>query len=183
MPHWRDKHQIGVRVGHNSAPICTPTDGNRIAGGSIRPPRLPDISDTLAPFCPQSTQQGQLSRNNSTSGSGYVILAYQSEGFTAIAAHYCRRLPGVAESRYCENRFPYQFARDRIQKQDPSFFTMQKPFIGYLDFLWEKQIRSRESVKQLRIDVSYGRAGKMAVPEGDVENGYWRFKSSNYRPN
>jgi len=71
----------------NRSPICTPTDGNRIAGGSIRLPRLPNISDTVAPLCLHSTQQRQLPRNNSTAG--FVILACQSEGLAAIGAHYC----------------------------------------------------------------------------------------------
>jgi hypothetical protein len=70
-------------------------------------------------------------------------------------------------------------AANWIQKQVPSFFSTQKPFIGYLDFLWEREIGAGERLKQLRINVSYGRGGKMAVPKGDIEKGYWRFKTSN----
>ncbi len=66
-----------------------------------------------------------------------------------------------------------------IQTKDPSFFSTQQPFIGYLDFLWEKEIGGGERVRQLRIEVGYGRGGKTPVPVGHTEKGYWRFKTSN----
>lgn len=64
-----------------------------------------------------------------------------------------------------------------ILDKEPAFFEHHLPFIGYVEFLWEKQIRGDQRLKQLKIHLSYGRSGKVRVPEGHDELAPWRFKA------
>lgn len=104
--------------------------------------------------------------------------------------HGTLRVPDKARHRYIEHL--KKFAKtDRlllgvidqeaavrwILDKEPAFFEHNLPFIGYVEFLWEKQIRGHQRLKQLRILVQYGRGGFGRTPEGHDDADRWRFKS------
>ena len=64
-----------------------------------------------------------------------------------------------------------------ILDKEPTFFEQNLPFIGYVEFLWEKQIRGDQRLKQLKIHLSYSRGGFARVPDGHDGLDRWRFKA------
>jgi len=69
-----------------------------------------------------------------------------------------------------------------ILEKQPDFFEHELPFIGYVEFLYETFIRGNQRLKQLNINLSYGRGGKVSIPSGHRENVGWRFKASGGSP-
>jgi hypothetical protein len=100
------------------------------------------------------------------------------------------RVPEQARLRYTEQL--KQFAKtDRlllgtidqeaavrwIVDQEPKFFEEHLPFIGYVEFLWEKQIRGNQRLRQLKITLQSGRGGFGETPAGHQQNDRWRFRA------
>ena len=65
-----------------------------------------------------------------------------------------------------------------LSYQNPSREQQHQPFIGYIEFLWEKQIRGHERLQQLKINLSYSRGGKAPIPAGHKDADFWRFKAA-----
>jgi hypothetical protein len=63
-----------------------------------------------------------------------------------------------------------------ILAMQPNFLDKELPFIGYVDFLWETQIRGHQRVQRLNIGLSYMRSGHVSPPPGSNDRDRWRFK-------
>lgn len=105
--------------------------------------------------------------------------------------HGTLRVPDQARDRYVEHL--KKFAKtDRlllglidqeaavrwIVDKEPTFFEENQPFIGYVQFLWEKQIRGDQRLRQLKINLQYGRGGFGETPKGHNDRDRWRFSAS-----
>lgn len=68
-----------------------------------------------------------------------------------------------------------------ILKNDPKFFEKFLPFIGYVQFLFETQLRGGQRLKRIDIQISYGAGGTSSIPKNkEVKKshiGSWRFKA------
>jgi len=102
--------------------------------------------------------------------------------------HGTLQVPGKARQRY--TRYLKEFAGTErpmgvdeeaavrwILDKEPTFFEHNLPFIGYVEFLWEKRIRGDQRLKQLRIHLSYSRGGRARIPEGHDLDTRWRLKA------
>lgn len=65
-----------------------------------------------------------------------------------------------------------------ILAKHPDYFAQQLPLIGYIEFLWETQIRGDQRLRQLRIGLLYVRSGLIHGPAGRDEKTHWRFKDT-----
>lgn len=68
-----------------------------------------------------------------------------------------------------------------ILKKEPSFFSQQIPFIGYLQFLFESQLYGGQRIEKIKIGAGYGVGGLATIPKDKkVEEGRssipWRFR-------
>jgi hypothetical protein len=66
-------------------------------------------------------------------------------------------------------------AAEWIVKKDPKFFEQETPYIGYVEFLWETQIKGDQRVNKVDISLGYGRGGKQMVPAGVDDSSPWKF--------
>jgi hypothetical protein len=64
-----------------------------------------------------------------------------------------------------------------VLKKEPDFFKKELPFIGFVEFLWEAQIRGDQRVRQVKIHLGYGRSGHLEVPRGHDDVTPWRFQA------
>lgn len=70
-----------------------------------------------------------------------------------------------------------------ILERDPGFFAKHLPFIGYVEFLWEGELRGGQRIRSFKADVSYGMGGLGGMPPGDDaavyknRDGPWRFEA------
>ena len=64
---------------------------------------------------------------------------------------------------------------------DAEYFRRQKPFIGYLQFLYEGQLQGGERIKGIKVEVTWGMGGVHTVPKDPAaykdRSGRWRFKA------
>jgi inhibitor of cysteine peptidase len=63
-----------------------------------------------------------------------------------------------------------------IVGRDPTFFSTQMPFIGYVDVRWETAIGGNLRLKTMSVEISYSRDDRGAVPPGHDGQCSWRFK-------
>jgi hypothetical protein len=72
------------------------------------------------------------------------------------------------------------FVKGLVAK-DPDYFREQKPFIGYVQFLYETQLHGGERITGIKAEVSWAIGGVHALPKNpDVykaRSGPWRFKA------
>jgi hypothetical protein len=64
-----------------------------------------------------------------------------------------------------------------VLRKKPDFFENELPFIGYVEFLWETQIRGDQRVQQVKIHLGYSRSGHLEVPRGHDDVTAWRFQA------
>ena len=68
-----------------------------------------------------------------------------------------------------------------ILKREPKFFEKTTPFIGYVQFLYETQLRGGERMKGLRVNAGWTLGGLHSAPKNlDYEKGRdvpWRFEA------
>ena len=71
-------------------------------------------------------------------------------------------------------------AKELVAK-DAEFFRRQKPFIGYVQFLYEGQLRGGERIKGIKAEVTWGMGGVHTIPKDATvykdRGGPWRFKA------
>jgi hypothetical protein len=67
-----------------------------------------------------------------------------------------------------------------IVRRDPKYFAKSKPFIGYVQFLYEAQLHGGQRVKALKFEMSWAVGGIHQIPKKkDADknrDGPWRFK-------
>jgi hypothetical protein len=68
-----------------------------------------------------------------------------------------------------------------ILKREPKFFEKSTPFIGYVQFLYEAQLRGGQRMKGLQVEVEWWLSGKHHPPKDETarkeRNLPWRFKA------
>lgn len=66
-----------------------------------------------------------------------------------------------------------------IVKRDPRFFEREKPFIGYVQLLWEGSFHGRRRLTRLDVRASYAVGGIHTTPKDKSvyknRDGVWRF--------
>lgn len=61
--------------------------------------------------------------------------------------------------------------------KDPKFFERETPYIGYVEFLWETQVKGDQRVRKVEINLGYGRGGGIQAPRGADDSGPWKFRA------
>jgi hypothetical protein len=61
--------------------------------------------------------------------------------------------------------------------KDPKFFERETPYVGYVEFLWETQVKGDQRVRKLEFNLGYGRSGKIQTPPGANDSGPWKFRA------
>lgn len=103
------------------------------------------------------------------------------------------RVPYRERARYDELRLNYSRRDDvawssdeetlveEILKREPKFFETSTPFVGYVQFLYEAQLRGGQRMKGLEVEVDWWLSGKHHAPKDESarkgRDGPWRFKS------
>jgi hypothetical protein len=103
------------------------------------------------------------------------------------------RVPYREGARYHELRLEYARRDDvpwssdeealvqEVLKREPQFFERSTPFIGYVQFLYEAQLRGGQRIKGLQVDVDWWLSGKHHPPKDEgARKGRevpWRFKA------
>jgi hypothetical protein len=103
------------------------------------------------------------------------------------------RVPYRESARYHELRLAYARRADvdwgsdeealvkDILRREPTFFAKSTPFIGYVQFLYETQLRGGERIKALKVEADWWLSGKHVAPrKPDAQKGRdipWRFRS------
>jgi hypothetical protein len=103
------------------------------------------------------------------------------------------RVPYRDQARYQELRLEYARRQDvpwpsdeealvkDLVKRDPKFFEKSTPFIGYVQLLYETQLRGGQRIKSLTVDVGWWLGGKHIPPKNDkARQGRdvpWRFQA------
>jgi hypothetical protein len=143
--------------------------------------------------------------------SGMLYARYSSDGKTWTTWQYLEavnpsvddgptsvfqgtlRVPSREGARYQELRLEYARLDDvpwssdeealvkEIFKREPRFFEKSTPFIGYVQFLYEAQLRGGQRVKGLRVDVNWWVGGKHQPPKDEStrkgRDVAWRLKA------
>lgn len=64
----------------------------------------------------------------------------------------------------------------------PTFFEKSTPFIGYVEFLYEAQLRGGQRIKSLQVEVNWSVSAKHLAPKDEsTQKGRevpWRFKTA-----
>jgi hypothetical protein len=103
------------------------------------------------------------------------------------------RVPYREQARYTELRLEYSRRDDvpwssdeealvkEILKREPAFFEKSTPFIGYVQFLYETQLRGGQRMQGLKVEVNWFVGGPHHAPKDEsaykVRNVPWRFKA------
>jgi hypothetical protein len=106
---------------------------------------------------------------------GEIRLPYREQGpYRELLQAYSRRedVPWASDEE--------AFVTELVVK-DPEYFQRQKPFIGYVQFLYETQLHGGERIAGIKAEVSWAIGGVHAIPKNPDVNkarsGPWRFKA------
>jgi hypothetical protein len=61
--------------------------------------------------------------------------------------------------------------------KDPTFFERETPYIGYVEFLWETQVKGDQRVRKVEINLGYERSGHIQPPLGADDSDHWKFRA------
>ena len=106
---------------------------------------------------------------------GEIRVPYREQGaYRELLQAYSRRedVPWASDEE--------AFVKELVAK-DADYFQRQKPFIGYVQFLYETQLHGGQRIAGIKAEVSWAIGGVHAVPKNpDVykdRGGPWRFKA------
>ena len=106
---------------------------------------------------------------------GEIRVPYREQGpYRELLQAYSRRedVPWASDEE--------AFVKELVA-MDADYFQRQKPFIGYVQFLYETQLHGGERIKGIKAEVSWAIGGVHAVPKNPdiykARSGPWRFKA------
>ncbi len=106
---------------------------------------------------------------------GEIRVPYREQGpYRELLQAYSRRedVPWASDEE--------AFVKELVAK-DADYFRRQKPFVGYLQFLYETQLHGGERIAGIKAEVSWAVGGVHAVPKNPnvykARSGPWRFKA------
>ena len=106
---------------------------------------------------------------------GEIRVPYREQGsYRELLQAYSRRedVPWASDEE--------AFVKELVAK-DANYFQRQKPFIGYVQFLYETQLHGGELIAGIKAEVDWAVGGVHAIPRNpDVHkarSGPWRFKA------
>ncbi|MEZ6048295.1 MAG: hypothetical protein R3C11_22525 [Planctomycetaceae bacterium] len=65
---------------------------------------------------------------------------------------------------------------EELVAEDPTFFEKSTPFIGYVQVLYETQLKATDSIQSLDINIAWSIGGRHLPPEEDLPSYRERFK-------
>jgi hypothetical protein len=197
---WSDATLVGVQTdglgwGHGgnegSRDFWLQTSEPIGIGTSWRPASAVHIKATID----QSALPGMLYARYSADGRHWsswqlIPAAVAKPGQTAFAGEM--RVPYRDQAAYNELRMEYNRRQDvawssdeealakELVARDPNFFAKEKPFIGYVQFLYESQLHSGQRIKKVSFELSWAVGGIHTPPKDQSaykdRDGVWRLK-------
>ena len=177
---WRPPNSVTVRVSIEPPPGVFTLDNEKmtIDAGDVYVRYSPDRKhwsfwQFLQRAEPQSTEE-KLRPSRHYSGLIQVPNRERSE-YNKLVLDYARMDVPWSSDEEAAVRW--------ILERDPGFFVKHIPFIGYVEFLWEGQLRGGQRIRSFKADLSYGMGGLGGMPPGDDaavhknRDGPWRFEA------
>ncbi len=172
---WRPAQHVGVRVTIDPAPTQLTLDNGQTMtpfGGYVYARHSPDGQHWTDWQSLEPDEVGKNDAGRRFSGS-VGIPERQRTQYVELLKDYAKLdVPWSSDEKA---------ACEWIVKRDPNFFRDHKPFVGYVQVLFEADFYAGQRIKKLDIDTVAGISGTAAIPRDAAvfkkRDGFWNFKA------
>lgn len=161
---WRPAHGVSARVAveGSSAVVTIKRQGNSIEypSGEVYVRHSPDLKNW-------STWQSLENAEPQTEAEKQTFARY-FKGSITIPQREQAEYKGKC-SEYMHLDVPWESDEEAtvrwILEKDPGFFARHIPFVGYVQFLYERDFKQEDRIKSIKISLSWGVGGVHSMPK------------------